>query len=227
MSGAERGHYYRGLLLLSGGYAAWDVADYGVALEKMREAREEMRVGFSEGDLTERAAALVDRISVHLPFLGKVRGTLSGERRGHAGETRRRIADQGRYNDGVARLYRCVEMWHQWRLGERSISTEKVDWEKIDERVRVQFLEEAGLNKPPQVLALYHARLLDHMLNGGTTEDEAVLRDLLQKRNHSILAHGLEPIEEKSTVRFLEYVDAMVDMPEARIGAEHATLRGL
>jgi len=25
---------------------------------------------------------------------------------------RRRIADQGRYDDGVARLYRCVEMWH-------------------------------------------------------------------------------------------------------------------
>jgi CRISPR-associated protein (Cas_Cas02710) len=40
---------------------------------------------------------------------------------------RRRIADQGRYDDGVARLYRCIEMWHQWRLGERSISTEKVD----------------------------------------------------------------------------------------------------
>jgi CRISPR-associated protein (Cas_Cas02710) len=86
VSGAERGHYYRGLLLLSEGYAAWDVADYGKALEKLREAREEMGVGFSEGDLAERAAALVDRISVHLPFLGKVRGTLSGERRRHVGE---------------------------------------------------------------------------------------------------------------------------------------------
>jgi hypothetical protein len=41
--------------------------------------------------------------------------------------------------------------------------------------------------------------------------NDPVLRDLLQKRNHSILAHGLEPIGEKSAVRFLEYVDAMVD----------------
>jgi hypothetical protein len=74
---------------------------------------------------------------------------------------------------------------------------------------------------------LHHARLLDHLVNGEETEDEAVLRDLLQKRNHSILAHGLEPIEKKSTVRFLKYVDALVEAPEAGVGAEHARLRGL
>jgi CRISPR-associated protein (Cas_Cas02710) len=70
---------------------------------------------------------------------------------------------------------------------------------------------------------LHHARLLNHIMNGEETEDEAVLRDLLQKRNHPILAHGLEPIEKKSTVRFLEYVEA----PEAGVGAEHARPRGL
>jgi CRISPR-associated protein (TIGR02710 family) len=228
VSGAERGHYFRGLLLLSEGYAAWDVADYGVALEKLREAREEMSVGFSELDLAERAAALVDRISVHLPFLGKVRGTLSLENVVDMLENaRRRIADQGRNDDGLARLYRCVEIWYQWSLGEHSISTERVDWEKLDGKVRERFLEEAGLDEPPRVLALYHARLLDHILNGGTTEGEAVLRDLLQKRNHSILAHGLEPIEKKSTVRFLEYVEVLVEAPEARVGAELARLRSL
>ena len=228
VSGAERGHYYRGLLLLSEGYAAWDVADYGVALQKLREAREEMGVEFSEGDLAERAAALVDRISVHLPFLGKVRGRLSLENVVDMLENaRRRITDQGRYDDGVARLYRCVEMWHQWRLGERSISTEKVDWEKVDGDDRERFLQETRLNEPPRVLALHQARLLDHIVNGEETEDEAVLRDLLQKRNHSILAHGLQPIEKKSTVRFLEYVDALVEAPEAGVGAEHARLRGL
>jgi hypothetical protein len=118
-------------------------------------------------------------------------------------------------------------MWHQWRLGERSISTEKVDWEKVDGDVRERFLQETRLNEPPRVLALHHARLLDHIMNGEEIEDEAVLKDLLQKRNHSILAHGLEPIEKKSTVCFLEYVDALVEAPEAWVGAEHARLRGL
>ena len=97
-----------------------------------------------------------------------------------------------------------------------------MDWD-----VRERFLQETRLNEPPRVLALHHARLLDHIMNGGVTEDEAVLKDLLQKRNHSILAHGLEPIEKKSTVRFLEYVDALVEAPEAGVGAEHARLRGL
>ena len=122
------------------------------------------------------------------------------------------------HDDGVARLYRTVEKWHQWRLGERAISTEKVEWEKVDRGVRELFLQETGLDKLPRVLALHHARLLDHIMNGGVTEDEAVLRDLLQKRNHSILAHGLQPIEKKSTVRYLEYVEA----PEAGVGAEYA-----
>lgn len=228
VSGAERGHYYRGLLLLAEGYAAWDVADYGVALEKLRSAREEMGVELSESALAERAEALSDRISSHLPFLGKVRGRLSAENVVDMLENaRRRIVDQGRYDDGVARLYRTIEMWHQWRLGEHSISTEKVDWEKIDGDVRERFLKAAGLSETPEILALRHARLLDRILGGGDTEDDAVLRDLLQKRNRSILAHGLEPIDEKSAFRFLEYVDALVEAPEARIGAEHARLRGL
>ena len=228
VSGAERGHYYRGLLLLAEGYAAWDVADYGVALEKLREARGEMGVELSETALAERAGALSDRISVHLPFLGKVRGRLSAENVVDMLENaRRRIVDQGRHDDGVARLYRCVEMWHQWRLGEHSISTAKVDWEKVDEDVRERFLRETGLGEPPEVLALRHARLLDRLLDGEEAEDDAVLRDLLQKRNRSILAHGLEPIDEKSALRFLEYVDALVEAPEARAGAEHARLRRL
>lgn len=228
VSGAERGHYYRGLLLLAEGYAAWDVADYGVALEKLREARKEMGVEFSEAALAERARDLEVKIPGHLPFLGKVRGKLSAENVVDMLENaRRRIVDQGRYDDGVARLYRCVEMWHQWRLSGHAISTEKVDWERVDGDVRERFLEEAGLSEPPEVLALRHARLLDRLLSGEETEDEAVLRDLLRQRNRSILAHGLEPIDGKSALRFLEYVDALVEAPEARIGAEHARLRGL
>ncbi len=178
--------------------------------------------------LAERAGALVDRISIHLPFLGKVRGRLSVENVVDMLENaRRRIVDQRRYDDGVARLYRTIEMWHQWRLQKHSVSTEKVDWEKIDGKVQERFLQEAGLSELPEVLALHHARLLDRILSGIDVEDEAVLRDLLQKRNRSILAHGLEPIGKDAALRFLGYVDGMVETPEVRSTAEHAALRGL
>jgi CRISPR-associated protein (TIGR02710 family) len=229
VSGVARGHYYRGLLLLSEGYAAWDVADYGEALGKLRAAREELGVGFVDRGLADRAGVLVDRVSNHLPFLGRVRGRLSIENIVDMLENaRRRIADQGRYDDGVARLYRALEMWHQWRLQEQhSISTAEPDWAKVNEVSRERFLAAAGLAELPEVLALRHARLLDRALEGESAGDEEVLRGLLQQRNRSILAHGLEPIGEKTARRLLEYVDGIVESPEARAGARHATLRGL
>jgi hypothetical protein len=61
------------------GCAAWDVADYTAALERLRKAREELGVGFMDRELAERAGALVDRVTNHLPFLGRVRGGLSIE----------------------------------------------------------------------------------------------------------------------------------------------------
>jgi len=227
VSGVERGHYYWGLLLLAEGYAAWDVANYDGALAKLREARGELGVSFSEAELAERAEALVARISTHLPFLGKVRRLSIESVVDMLENARRRIADQGRHDDGVARLYRTIEMYHQWRLGERSIETSNVDWKKVEEDAKRRFVEETGLAELPPFLDLLRARILDRILSGYVPEDDALLRDLLQKRNHSILAHGLEPIGEKPALRFLVYVDAMVGGEGVRAGAEHARLRGL
>jgi CRISPR-associated protein (TIGR02710 family) len=229
VSGAERGHYFRGLRLLAHGYAAWDVAEYGQALDGLREARDELKSPFSDTALAERAEELVAGVGEHLPFLGKVRGKLSAHKVVDMLENaRRRIADQGRYDDGVARLYRTVEMFHQWRLKERGISTGKVDWEGMDDGAKERFLSAAGLVQLPGELGLRHARLLDRILGGEVLEEDSTLRDLLQKRNRSILAHGFEPIGEAAARGFLEYVDGMVAArEEVRAGARHLTLRGL
>ena len=227
VSGVSRSHYYQGLLLLSEGYAAWDVADYSTALEKLREAREELGVAFSEGELAERAASISSRIAAHMPFLGKVRKLSLESVVDMLENARRRIGDQGRYDDGVARLYRTIEMFHQWRLSQRSIDTANVDWSKVDEESKKLFLGQMGLAELPSYLDLLRARTLDRILHGKSAEEEPVLRDLLRQRNHSILAHGLSPIGEKSARRFLEYVDGLIEASETRVGAEHLTLRGL
>lgn len=227
VSGVERRHYYQGLLLLSRGYAAWDVADYSTALDRLREAREELEVRFSEVDLAERAEVISTRIAVHMPFLGKVRKLSLESVVDMLENARRRIEDQGRYDDGVARLYRTVEMLHQWRLAAHSIDTAKVDWSKVEAKDKEHFLRRTGLAEPPAYLDLLRARALDLILREETAEDSPVLQDLLQQRNHSILAHGLKPIGEKSARRFLSFVDGLVEKPEVRTGAEHITLRGL
>ncbi|MDP9486943.1 MAG: TIGR02710 family CRISPR-associated CARF protein [Actinomycetota bacterium] len=229
VTGIERRHYYGGLLLLAEGYGAWDVADYGVALDKLRAAREGLAAGFAEATLAERAGALAGRISVHLSFLGKVRGKLSVEKVVDMLENaRRRIVDQGRYDDGVARLYRAVEMWHQWRLlSKHSVSTDGVRWDKVSEEAKQRFLAAEGLNRLPELLDLRRARTLDRVLTGEVQQDDNVLRDLLQQRNRSILAHGLSPIGATSAATFLDYVDVMVGEPEKRAAAEHAKLQEL
>jgi hypothetical protein len=65
------------------------------------------------------------------------------------------------------------------------------------------------------------------IFSGEIEEDEAVLRDLLQKWNHSFLAHGLMPVGGNTEHKCSEYVDGIVEASEPRIGAEHARLRNL
>ncbi len=228
VAGVEREHYYGGLVFLAEGYGAWDVADYGTALSKLKLAREELSVGFAEAALAERAKEIADRIKAHFAFLGKAQGDkLSVENVVDMVENaRRRIADQRRYDDGVARLYRAVEMWHQWRLLKRhSVSTKRVRWQELPEDARARFLEASDLAQLPENLDLTRARALDQILSGEAMEDDNVFRDLLQKRNNSILAHGLKPVGEGPAKKFLEYVDAMIDRPEVRGSAEHSRLR--
>jgi hypothetical protein len=229
VSGVARRHFYRGLLFLSEGYAAWDVADYKTALDKLRAAREELGVGYSDADLAGRAEDVSARISAHLPFLGKVRGKLSEENVADMLENaRRRVVDQGRHDDGVARLYRCVEMFHQLRLRkEYSIETHKVDWSKVDEEVRKRFLEARGMEELPVEIGLRDARTLDRLMGGEDLEEDPAFRDLLQKRNRSILAHGLEPIGGEAAKKFLRYVEGMVGSGEVRSAAAHVKLRGI
>ena len=63
------------------------------------------------------------------------------------------------------------------------------------------------------------------ILSGENEEDEEVLRDLLQERNHSIHAHGLMPIGKNTAHQVLDYVGGVVKSSELRIGAEHVRLR--
>ena len=230
--GMERTHYYRGVLLLSEGYGAWDAADYPTALKRLSAAREELNVSFLAPALADRAAALVNRIATNLPFLGKMmengRENLSLENVVDMVENaRRRIVDQGRYDDGVARLYRSVEMWHQWRLQNYySISTKAVKWkEQVDESIRKQFLEAVQTKELPRQLGLKHARILDHLLEGKGLVDDAEFQGLLSARNSSILAHGMIPIRPQTAENFLKYLYALVVAPEnLRVGAKHADL---
>lgn len=228
VEGVERGNYYTGLARLSEGYAAWDIADYGTALDKLRDARKELSVGFSDQNFAAKASGLMATIAYNLEFLGKVRGKLSIENVVDMLENaRRRITDQGRHDDGVARLYRCIEMFHQWHLqSEYGISATGTNWGSVGDEVKAEFLAGTGYGELPKHLDLGGSRALDGILSGDREEEGNLFRDLLRQRNNSILAHGLEPIGEVSARRFLHHTEGMVGNAEVRVMAAHPYLGG-
>ena len=116
-----------------------------------------------------------------------------------------RRAARGRYDDAVARCYRLIEATGQWLLRHRhDIDSSALDWNRID----TSLAKSAGiedrrgkktLSGLMQTLKLAAAlephgsvrKFLSDPYPGQKRKDgEGRLRDMLDQRNHSILAHG-------------------------------------
>ena len=108
---------------------------------------------------------------------------------------KRRGAIGFRFDDAVGRLYRVMELIAQYGLKSHGITdTANVDPMMIDEELRKKWHEygseplKLGLQKSFQLLANKGDKL------GLAYEQDNSLRDLLGRRNNSILAHGLDPV---------------------------------
>lgn len=190
------------LRTIANGYGAWDRFDYGRAtgeLTKLMEVRDERLAWLREF----RPAQPVLNV---LPNLKPERGC-SADRLADLFNNAGRRLDEGRYDDALARLYRAAEMLAQWVLQERyGIETAQVDLSKVPSALREtlaslrnrQGLVQIGLDWDYQLLkALGHP--LGERFDQGSFHGIGVL---LKKRNTSLLAHGLEPIQ-KSDVESL------------------------
>lgn len=114
-----------------------------------------------------------------------------------------RRAQQQRYDDAVARLYRGIELLSQTRLWlAYGIKTGDLDLEKIPEQLRADYEQKRHPQKKKISLALIQGYELLHSLDNdplGALYGEAKekLLNILEVRNYSILAHGMQPIAEK------------------------------
>ncbi len=80
------------------------------------------------------------------------------------------------YDDAVARLYRAVEVVAQMLLARRNIDTSRIKFEDL----------------PPDWQIKYQESMGDDI--GREFRENRNLRNYLNKRNNSIMAHGLEPM---------------------------------
>lgn len=119
----------------------------------------------------------------------------------------RRGDGENKYDDAVARLYRVVELLAQVKLLRKyHIDTSNVKSKDLPEELNLRWANrfEDGVMK----IALSDSYLLLRSKGdplGSFLEDDTI-RGLLTKRNDSILAHGLAPIESDSYERLRDSV---------------------
>ncbi|MEM0111915.1 MAG: TIGR02710 family CRISPR-associated CARF protein [Nitrososphaerota archaeon] len=127
-----------------------------------------------------------------------------------------RRSEESKYDDAVARLYRTIELIAQYKLRKNyGINTSNVDVKKIPK----ELLQEWGIPQDQKTikLGLNNSYELLNALGdalGRQYQNDKKLKDLLSKRNTSILAHGQTPIAKQTYIQLhkktLEYANATV-----------------
>lgn len=193
------------LKLLMQGYDAWDRFQHNDALNthfrQCERRANNLREAFSGEEAKKQVVEAVLHSQDYLKRLcaeSPKPGTLLI--RDLVANARRR-AEEGRYDDAVARLYRAVEAIAQARLWEgHGLQTGKVPIAKVPEHIRARLSSQADSD------GYYKLGLQDAYLLLDWLRDElggkfrvlglAATESVLAKRNNSIWAHGFDPVGE-------------------------------
>ncbi len=112
-----------------------------------------------------------------------------------------RRAARGRYDDAVARLYRAIELLAQTRLRQRdpALDSSDLDLTRLPPNVQPRYERWRDTSDGQVKLGLVQDYTLladlDDPLGRAWLSSEGRLLDAIKHRNHSILAHGLEPLD--------------------------------
>ena len=135
-----------------------------------------------------------------------------------------RRANQGRYDDAVARTYRLIEWVAQWQLKSKcGIDTADVCSDELLPDMR----EKQSKNSKTQIGLRDAWRLTLHKVDGlkdRLPELEHALDDFLSMRNYSILAHGFKPVQREEWRKMKGFMDK-VFLPVLTILTKEAGLK--
>lgn len=189
---------------LAEAYLFWDTFDHKRALEKLRTISGRV-IMFVRARWSDREAEKIKRLlNDNIAFLTRLCDTdsVSVERIADLLANGLRCASAGRYDDGVARLYRAVEAVAQLRLKEYGIEdTSSVALKRIPESLREEFAHKVedgrlrlGLQDCYRLLEGFGDALAQTFAEVGFADR---VKTPLNIRNKSILAHGFESVTER------------------------------
>ena len=199
------------LINLVKAYYAWDNMDFEVAYDYLT------KVNLESFEVSE----IKDELKINLKALGAI------VRSPHENlkncyilasliNNSIRRADEYKYDDAIARLYRAFELIAQIRLNKYRLTSSDIDIDVLLEKnVNQEFIDSLektredgkiriGLIKDFELLAE-----LDDELGKYFIENRNMINNLTIKRNNSILAHGLESLEKEDFDKFEELVESL------------------
>ncbi|GAB4467995.1 MAG: TIGR02710 family CRISPR-associated CARF protein [Anaerolineales bacterium] len=195
---------------LSRGFDAWDRFDHARA----------------EQILTPYQAEIVPQWKFLKTLVGKAKGTGYEPVFDLVSNAKRRAA-RGRYDDAVARLYRALELMAQIRLNQREPSLNSGDLkpELLPESLRPNYANRQGKIKLGLLEDYDLLAALDDPLGKAFAAERNKMLSTLEKRNASILAHGIQPCDENiynqmyaETMRLLEQglkaINVKIEIPQ-------------
>lgn len=125
---------------------------------------------------------------------------------------KRRFDEEGRYDDGLARIYRGFEYLSQVKLfrDHNGIETENLDLNKLPEKLKDKYQKKRNERGSIPISLVGGYELLKDLndeLGDKFIDDHKSNRGFqlgLRKRNDSILAHGFIPITKEDALKLLE-----------------------
>jgi CRISPR-associated protein (TIGR02710 family) len=124
-----------------------------------------------------------------------------------------RRAEEGNYDDAIARLYRTIEMVaHFWLINKHKLNPSDIDLEKlkaINRDVAERYLVKKESEGKIQTALLESYKLLQELepksdIVKTYLSQEEKLKAYLNFRNSSILAHGCEPLDSEKYSKLKE-----------------------
>ena len=195
-------------LSLCKGYYAWDIMEFEEAYNHLRQVNaNHMEVVEIKKTLKKNLTALgniANSRSVNLKNCYILASLINNSIR---------RAEEYKYDDAIARLYRSFELIAQISLTKYNIKSSDVDVSVLKELdVSNEFIEElekSGEDGKIRIGLVKDFLLLNELnddLGKLYIENESKIKNLTQKRNNSILAHGLDSQSKQDFDDFLEVV---------------------
>lgn len=217
--------FLRAVAELVEGYRDWDNFCHRDAKPKLGRALTFLKP-YARGASEPALARLVWEVQDNLEFLNRLTTRDSREDAyilDLIANADRRANIEGKYEDGVARLYSCLERGARFRLHRQyGVSTEDVMADQIPEPLQGEFTQKYvdtpdGKIKLP-LFASYRLldALSDELGQRFMAWHEEILR-LLSLRNLSPLGHGEQPVGKKGYERFRAMVIELLGIEEGSL----------